>query len=103
MELLSINLQQKRGLHFDVQVRFSDGCTSQYKSKGPLADIAHGFNISQHYYGSRHGKGASESRHGKGASDGESAVIKSSATNTINCGTLITDAKFICVASERLY
>ena len=63
-ELLSIHLQQQRGLRFNELIHLSNGCSSQYKSKGPLADIAHSsedydFKISHHYYGSRHGKGAS--------------------------------------------
>lgn len=88
-ELLSIHLQQQRGLRFNELVHLSNGCSSQYKSKGPLADIAHSsedydFKISHHYYGSRHGKGAS---------DGESAVVKSNASNAIRCGSLITNAR----------
>ncbi|KAJ8043336.1 hypothetical protein HOLleu_10380 [Holothuria leucospilota] len=53
-------------------VLFTDGCSSQYKSKGTFADISyamedHGVPIQHEYFGSRHGKGPS---------DGESAVLK---------------------------
>lgn len=62
----------------DVQqiVRFSDGAACQYKSKGPFTDVAMADTVykvptSFHYYGSCHGKGPS---------DGESAVVKRSAS-----------------------
>ena len=53
-------------------IRFSDGCSTQYKSKGPFVDISHsvvdsGIPMQHDYFGSRHGKGPS---------DGESAVVK---------------------------
>ena len=42
-------------------VTFSDGCPSQYKSKGPLADITfYDIQIDRHYFGSEHGKGDSD-------------------------------------------
>lgn len=58
---------------------WSDGCASQYKSKGPLRNIANsfglnGFSIVWNFFGSRHGKGES---------DGESAVVKSYLDNIV--------------------
>ena len=53
-------------------IRYSDGCTAQYKSKGPFTDISYSIKdnsvpIQHEFFGSRHRKGPS---------DGESAVIK---------------------------
>ena len=41
------------------KIIFSDGCASQYKSKGPFADVSlnQKCKISRNYYGSEHGKG----------------------------------------------
>ena len=63
----------------------SNGCASQYESKGPFADLAHfwqdlGVSAERHYFGSRHGKGAS---------DGESAVVKSAATRAIKASQAV--------------
>ncbi|XP_022108831.1 uncharacterized protein LOC110989048 [Acanthaster planci] len=67
-------------------MRFSDGASSQYKSRGPFLDIAMAaydfryIDMEHHYF---------SSRHGKGPSDGESAVIKSQATNSVKAGTAV--------------
>ena len=73
--------------NFDIvkSLRFSDGCAAQYKSRGPIADIAHshqdnGFQTQHNYFGSRHGKGPS---------DGESAVVKSMASTAVKSTTTI--------------
>ncbi|KAJ8034130.1 hypothetical protein HOLleu_20847 [Holothuria leucospilota] len=60
-------------------MRFSDGCASQYKSKGPFHDIAHysQVTVEHHYFGSRYGKGPS---------DGESAVVKKAASAAVKGG-----------------
>lgn len=90
MELVARHLIQKRNLDVTRMVRFSDNCACQYKSKGPIADIAHAsadysFLIHHNYFGSRHGKGAS---------DGESAVVKSSASQAVNSSSaVITNGK----------
>ncbi|XP_022107160.1 uncharacterized protein LOC110988175 [Acanthaster planci] len=90
MDLVVLHLRQKRGIDIGMMVRFSDGCASQYKSRGPIADIAksqenYQFPLSHNYFGSRHGKGPA---------DGEAAVIKSHATNAVKSGTaVIRDAR----------
>ena len=50
---------------------YSDGCSAQYKSKGPFKKLA-GYNVpaERHYFGSEHGKSEA---------DGESSVVKRSA------------------------
>lgn len=67
------HLEQSRGLNIRKEIQMSDGCSSQYKSKTPFADIScsiidNGFPTERHFYGSRHGKGPS---------DGAGAVVKS--------------------------
>lgn len=90
MDLVTSHLHQKRNISIKKMVRFSDGCASQYKSFGPMADVAfsgedYNFPTCHNFYGSRHGKGAS---------DGESAVVKSKASSAVKCGTaVIGDAK----------
>ncbi|KAJ8043450.1 Reticulocyte-binding protein 2-like a [Holothuria leucospilota] len=60
-------------------VRFSDGCSSQYKSRGPFLDISsYEKQTEHHFFGSRHGKGPS---------DGESAVVKRQASLAVKSGT----------------
>ncbi|XP_033727671.1 uncharacterized protein LOC117317004 [Pecten maximus] len=53
------HLRNNRGINFDHEVQFSDGCSAQYKSKLPFQHISettiHKFERS--YFGSRHGKG----------------------------------------------
>ncbi|GFR61936.1 Cc8L18.2-like protein [Elysia marginata] len=79
---------------------WSDGCASQYKSKGPFADLAHfwqdfGLTAERHYFGSRHSKGAS---------DGESAVVKSAATRAIkgNQAVIATASDMFDLCQNRL-
>ncbi|KAK7093018.1 hypothetical protein V1264_008679 [Littorina saxatilis] len=76
------HLTGTRGLCLQRIITWTDGCASQYKSKGPFADISHVFQdygvaFERHLFGSRHGKGPS---------DGESAVIKSHAFNATKAG-----------------
>lgn len=80
------HLQDVRSLQLQRVVQW----TSQYKSKGPFADISlsssdFGLAVERNFYGSRHGKGPS---------DGESAVVKSHASNAVKAGrATIADAK----------
>ena len=56
-------------------VIFTDGCSSQYKSKGPLADLSRSSIPTDHsYFGSEHGKSES---------DGETGVINMAADRAI--------------------
>ncbi|XP_070209732.1 uncharacterized protein [Littorina saxatilis] len=73
------HLRETRRLDISHIVQWTDGCASQYKSKGPFADISlslTNFNASleRNFFGSRHGKSPS---------DGESAVVKHHATSAV--------------------
>ena len=49
----------------DRVVVFSDGCRSQYKGKGTVANISGlGFKLEWNYYGSDHGKGEADGERG---------------------------------------
>ena len=67
---------------------WSDGCAAQYKSRRPMFNLAHQFEIPQHlsvewnFYGSRHGKGES---------DGETGVIKTFLDTEIRAKELTFD------------
>ena len=79
------HLQQVRNLQVSHVVQWSDGCGSQYKSKGPFADVAaseldFGLQFHRSYFGSRHGKGPC---------DGEAAVIKNHVTNAVKADTAV--------------
>ena len=74
--LANTHLQDERGLKIKREVHISDGAASQYKSRTPFADVAcsnedYGFPVEKHFFGSRHGKGPS---------DGETGVVKTSAS-----------------------
>ena len=65
------HLSQIRGLDINRYIQYTDGCSSQYKSKHAFMDIScaseeFGCTIQRNYFGTRHGKGAA---------DGESAVV----------------------------
>ena len=94
------HLRDARGLTVEHLVQWTDGCASQYKSKGPFADISCalddlGCTLERNFFGSRHGKGPS---------DGESAVVKHGAATAIKTGAaLINDAKDLfdfCMVSK---
>ncbi|XP_041372135.1 uncharacterized protein LOC121385498 [Gigantopelta aegis] len=94
------HLRNTRGLELDHIIQWTDGCASQYKSKGPFSDIScaladFGCTFEQNYFGSRHGKGPS---------DGESAVVKHHAATAVKAGShLITNANDLfnyCFASS---
>ena len=81
------HLQYTRKLNIDKYIQFTDGATSQYKSKGPFLDISYSkedfrCELDRNFFGSRHGKGPS---------DGESAVVKRQAANAIKTGQAVID------------
>ena len=83
------HLRDARNISLEHIVQWTDGCSSQYKSKGPFADISralqdYGCTFERNFFGSRHGKGPA---------DGESAVVKSSAMRAIKSGQVVTDAE----------
>lgn len=84
------HLRNKRNITLENIVQWTDGCASQYKSKGPFADVScamddFGCTFERNFFGSRHGKGPS---------DGESAVIKHHAATAIKTGAaFVNDAK----------
>ena len=88
-----------RGLHFARSIEWSDGCSSQYKSKGPFFLLqqrgSEGQEIWKHFFGSRHGKNPS---------DGESAVVKSSITRAVKCrrATITNAESFFDFAKRNL-
>lgn len=62
-------LLNTQGLTIEREIHFSDGASSQFKSKTPFADVAHcvvdyGFPCKKHFGGSRHGKGPCDSEFG---------------------------------------
>lgn len=73
------HLRVERQLDPSLVLQWTDGCASQYKSKGPFADIAASgddFNtrVERCFFGSRHGKGPC---------DGEAAVVKNHAATAV--------------------
>ena len=78
---------------------WSDGCGSQYKSRQPFTNIAAKFDtdvdIQWHYFGSRHGKNAS---------DGESGVVKTKMARLILANQIFVDSasEFAKSAAEHL-
>ncbi|XP_033630608.1 uncharacterized protein LOC117292604 [Asterias rubens] len=79
------HLTATRGLMITKFYRFSDGCSCQYKSKGPISDISYG----REDFGHTIHHNYSGTRHGKGASDGESGVVKRKAAEAVKAGTAI--------------
>ena len=77
---LAVNhLRVERHLDPTLVLQWTDGAASQYKSKGPFADIAasdvdFGMRVERCFFGSRHGKGPC---------DGESAVDKHHAATAV--------------------
>ena len=79
------HLQRTRRLALKSVHMWSDGCASQYKSKGTLqtwliSGKTKGVSAERHYFGSRHGKGAS---------DRKSTVVKSAATRAIKASQAV--------------
>ena len=92
-KVVSNHLNTARDLKLRTFYRFLDGCSSQYKNKGPISDISYsqqdfGYTIHHNYSGTRHGKGAS---------DGESGVVKRLASDAIKAGTAVIST------SQQLY
>lgn len=80
-----VHLRETRGLVITHVNQWTDGCSAQYKSKGPFADIAcaltdYDATLERNFFGSRHGKGPS---------DGESAVVKRHAAAAVAAGRAI--------------
>ena len=72
-ESITIKTLQRRGVHIEKAIHFSDGAGSQYKGRTNFVDISFGIEDlritrERHYFGSRHGKGEC---------DGEIGVLKS--------------------------
>ncbi|VDH99491.1 Hypothetical predicted protein [Mytilus galloprovincialis] len=73
-------------------LQFTDGCSSQYKSKVPFFDISSyaeeldGIKVERHFFGSGHGKGPA---------DGCSGVVKSAITRGIIAGNVLSSAEDI--------
>lgn len=90
VKLANKHLVEKRGLVVKKQVQMTDGCSAQYKSKTPFADISNsivdnGFPIERHFYGSRHGKGPS---------DGAGAVVKNVVRRgVLGCNVVVNNAE----------
>ena len=79
------HLRGTRKVNLRHVIQWTDGCAAQYKSKGPFADISFAnedFDCTweRNFFGSRHGKGAS---------DGESAVVKHHASSAVKAGTAV--------------
>ena len=70
IQTLAYYIQTKHP-HINHLIIWSDGCSSQYKSRQPMNNIAKAFctdfKVTWNFFGSRHGKGEA---------DGESAVVK---------------------------
>ena len=77
-------LKEKRGLTFQNTFEFTDGCSAQYKSRGPFVDIScsyEDFDIKRerHYFGSCHGKGPCDAAGGIMKTATRMAVIRGDA------------------------
>jgi hypothetical protein len=58
-------LQEVVGTDIEKRIVFSDGCSAQYKSCGPLADLSlDDGNVNRNFYGSEHGKGEGDAEIG---------------------------------------
>ena len=83
-------LQDKCNLLPRKIVQFSDGCSSQYKSRVPFLDIScysevlGDIKVERHFLGSGHGKGPA---------DGCSGVVKSAITRGILAGSILSCAE----------
>lgn len=95
-ELAIAHLQQNQKVQLQRLIEFTDGCSCQYKSKLPFADISFcqddlGVRLERHYYGSRHGKGPS---------DGVSGVVKSAVRRAVVSRQRNIDAG-VCFSSAK--
>ena len=83
-------LKEERDVQFSKIYEFTDGCASQFKSRGPFADISFceedwGVKRERYYFGSCHGKGPSDAAGGVTKTAARMAVIRGEA--------IITDAR----------
>lgn len=87
-----VNFLRSKNMSPKQCIQFTDGCSSQYKSKVPFFDISsyvkelHGIKVKRHFFGSGHGKGPA---------DGCSGVVKSAITRGILAGNVLSSAKDI--------
>ena len=65
-------LKETRGISFDRVFEFTDGCASQYKSRGPMVDLSFGFKD----FGIVRERICFGSCHGKGPCDAAGGVVK---------------------------
>ena len=64
-EVVHSHLVKQMGHEPSQKIIFSDGCSCQYKSKGPFSDLAFSKSkICRNYFGSEHGKGPSDAETG---------------------------------------
>ena len=66
------HIKERRSINIERAIEFSDGASSQFKSRMPFCDLSHsnsdfGFPIERNFFGSRHGKNDS---------DGVSGIVK---------------------------
>jgi hypothetical protein len=78
-------LVEERHVEISKIYEFTDGCASQYKSRGPFADISFG----QEDFGVQRTRMYFGSCHGKGPSDGAGAVTKTAARMAVIRGEAI--------------
>lgn len=79
---------EKKLWFFTKIVNFTDGCSSQYKSKIPFMDISCSkddldIEVERHFFGSGHGKGPV---------DGCSGVVKAAWTRAVIAGNVLSTA-----------
>ncbi|XP_064649611.1 uncharacterized protein LOC135501423 [Lineus longissimus] len=90
------HLSAKTMIHHEVQ--FSDGCSAQFKSREPFADLSYG----KHDYGFSVERSFFGSNHGKGPSDGLGAVVKRATRDAVKSReTTVQDAKDMCNYLEQ--
>ena len=80
-----MHLREKRCLDINQIFQWLDDCSSQYKSKGPFADLA----ASEHDFGLQIHGAYFWSRHGKGPCDGEAVVVKNHVAQAVKQRTIV--------------
>lgn len=64
-ELATKAVMEVEGVEVNKIIRFSDGCSSQYKSHGPFADVSLcAMKLDRNFFGSEHGKGEGDAEIG---------------------------------------
>ena len=70
--------------HRNSLIQFSDGCSSQYKSKIPFYDLSTAkMSMERNFFGSSHGKGPA---------DGTSCVVKAAVTRALKGGKVLKNS-----------